>query len=318
MRRPVIIASILALLTACDKPQQPAPNDTPSVPLTEISASSSIFFQVYGAREEPRIVPFAIVENGALRPITLDAGGWESLDSAFFPVGGRLSLYRDGVANGDIEIVRGMWSSSDGALYSLPGCRLVVPQAQGKLGPRVTAEASIEFLASTTPLKQKTDARAMPKDAITPGRTIANAVASAAEVGPEEVSHLEFIGRWLRTGAGPEGRTLLATFIDPEAGDAGPGAGHTVSLLALAEDAGGAFATSYQHVSQGEARSVEFRRLVNHADLDGDGIDEILLEAWRYAATPEVVVLKYAGGKWTESFRVSENWCLDTKKGDKD
>lgn len=313
----MIIASILALLTACDKPQQPAPNDTPSVPLTEISATSSIFFQVYGPKDEPRIVPLAIVEAGGLAPISLDAAGWNELDSLFFPVGGKLSLYRDGVASGDIAIVRGMWSSDEGALYTLPGCRLVVPQAQGKLAANVAAEASVEYLASTTPLKQKTDAREMPRDALAPGRKLADAVAAAEQVGPEELGHLEFISRWLRTGAGPEGRTLLATFIDPAAGDAGPGAGHTVSLLALAEDSAGTFATSYEHLSQGEARAVEFRRLVNHADLDGDGIDEILLEAWRYAASPEVVVLKYAGGKWTESFRVSENWCLDTKKGDK-
>ena len=316
MRRPAIIASILTLLLACDKPQQPAP-DVPDAPLSVVSAASSIFFQVYGAGEEPRIAPFAIVENGQLAPISLDADGWRNVDALFFAVGRTLPLYRDGIAIGDVEIVRRMWDPNEGALYALPGCSEVVPQAQGKLIMRDRAGSSIEFLASSTPLKQKADTRPLPTDADAQARTVASAVAAAAQVGPEELAHLDFIGRWLRTGAGPEGRTLLSTFVDAEAGDAGPGAGHTVSLLALAEDSAGTLATSFQHVSQGEARSVEFRRLVNHADLDGDGIDEIILESWRYAATPDVIVLKYAAGKWSESFRVSQNWCLDKRSGNR-
>lgn len=311
MRRPVIIASILALLAACDKPQQPAP-DVPAAPLTAVSATSSIFFQVYGAREEPRIAPFAIVENGRLAPISLDAAGWSAVDSLFFRAGAKLPIYRDGLAIGEVEVVRGMWTD-EGALYTLPGCSAVIPQAQGRLMMGTRAEASIEFLSSTTPLTQKTDKRPLPRDPEAQARTIANAVATASQVGPEELGGLEFIGRWLRTGAGAEGRTLLATYVDPQAGDAGPGAGHTVSLLALAEESAGSLTTSYQYVAQGEARGVEFRRLMNHADLDGDGVDEIVLEAWRYAGTPDLVVLKYADGKWSESFRVSENWCLDRK-----
>lgn len=300
------------MLVACDKPQQPVP-DAAALPRTAVSSTSTIFFQVYGAREEPRIVPFAIAEGGKLAPITLDAEGWRLVDSLFFHVGGKLPVYRDGAALGDVEIVRNMWHPSEGALYTLAGCSAVVPQAQGKLLLGSRPEASVEFLASTTPLKQKVGTRPLPRDAMTQARTIASAIATASELGKEELSNLEFIGRWLRTGAGPEGRTLLATFVDPEAGDAGPGAGHTVSLLALAEETGGSLTTSYQHVAQGEARGVEFRRLVNHADLDGDGVDEILLEAWHYAATPEFVVLKYTAGKWNESFRVSQNWCLDRK-----
>ena len=312
MRRPAIIASILTLLAACDKPQQPIPY-LPAAPLSVVSDTSRIFFQVYGAREEPRLAPFAIVENGKLAPLSLDSDGWRNVDALFFAVGRKLPLYRDGLAIGEVQIVRPMWDPNAGALYSLPGCTDVVPQAQGKLIGSNRADMAIEFLASSTPLKQKVGTRPLPRDAETPARTVASAVATASQIGAEELAHLDFIGRWIRTGAGAEGRTLLTTFVDPQAGDAGPGAGHTVSLLALAEDSAGAFATSFQHVSQGEARGVEFSRLVNHVDLDGDGIDEIILEMWRYAATPNVVVLKYSAGKWSESFRVSQNWCLDRK-----
>jgi hypothetical protein len=315
MRRPVIIASILALLSACDKPQEQVTPDVPAGPLTAVSPTSTLLFQVYGSKDAPRIAPIAIVEGGQLAPLTLDAAGWRSVDSTFFAQGAKLTVYRDGAANGTVEVLRGMWPAGDTTLYSLPGCTNVVPQALGRLAVTGFVEASVEYLASTTPLAQTVEPRISPVDARTAARTFANTIAASSDVGNEELASLEFVARWLRTGAGPKGRTLLASFIDPNAGDTGPGAGHTVMLLALAEeDSSGALASSYQHVSQGEGRAVDFQRLVNHADIDGDGIDEIIVERWRYAAVPEIAILKYAGGKWTEIFRHSENWCLDTRK----
>ena len=293
---------------ACDKPQQVP--ETPSTPFTGVDANSTVLFQVYGSRDEPRAAPIAIIENGKLSPIELDVPGWHALDSLFFSAGKSLPIYREGDDVGTVEVVRGMWPANQPALYDLPGCREVVPQAVLRLRSGSPAEVSVEYLASSTPLKQRLDTRTLPMNAETQGRTLANAVATASEIGNEEIGHLEFVGRWLRTGAGPSGRTLLASYIDPEAGDAGPGAGYTVMVLVLAEDSAGTFTTSFKHISTGNARLVEFERLVNHADLDGDGVDEIILEAWRYATVPDLIVLKYADGKWNESFRVDLNWCV--------
>lgn len=317
MRRSVLIASILALLSACDKPQeQPAP-DVPRAPQTAVTPTSIILFQVYGAKDDPRVIPFAIADSGRLAPLTLDADGWRVLDSMFFAKGAKFPIYRNGSEAGTITVERGMWTD-EGVLYSLPECRDLVPQAAGRLESKSFVEASVEYLASTTPLFQPEEQRGVPRESATQGRTLANTVAAAKQVGPEELASLEFISRWLSTGAGASGRTLFASFIDPNAGDAGPGAGHTVMLTALAEDSAGTLLPSYQHVSSGEARAVEMQRLVNHADLDGDGVDEILIEEWKYAATPEVAVLKYAQGKWRTVFRVSQNWCLDARSPGRD
>lgn len=306
----MLIASILALLSACDKAEeQPAP-ETPRAPLTAVAPTSTILFQVYGGKEDPRVIPIAIADGGHLAPLSLDAAGWGRLDSIFFAKGRKLPIYRNGLESGNVAIVRGMWSD-EGALYTLPSCRELVPQAQGKLEAKGFVEASVEYLASSTPLTQPKEQRSVPRESAAQGRTLANTVAAAKEVGDEEIAGLDFISRWLPTGAGPSGRTLFASYIDPNAGDAGPGAGHTVMLMALAEDSAGTLAPSYQHVSSGNAREVQMQRLVNHADLDGDGIDEILIEEWKYAATPEVAVLKYTQGKWRAVFRVSSDWCLD-------
>lgn len=317
MRRSVLIASILALLSACDKPQEQPASDVTAAPQTAVTPTSTILFQVYGAKEDPRVIPIAIADGGRLAPLTLDANGWRLLDSMFFAKGAKLPVYRNGSEAGTITIARGMWTD-DGTLYTLPACRELIPQAAAQLNVNGAIEASVEYLASTTPLLQPKEQRALPGESATQGRTLANTVAAAKQVGNEELANHEFISRWLPTGAGASGITLFASFIDPNAGDAGPGAGHTVMLMALAEDSAGTLIPSYQHVSSGEARGVEMQRLVNHADLDGDGIDEILLEEWKYAATPELAVLKYSQGKWRLVFRVSQNWCLDTKPGDND
>jgi hypothetical protein len=312
MRRPVLIASILALLSACDKPQEQPASDAPRAPQTAVTPTSTILFQVYGAKDDPRLLPIAIADGGRVAPISLDADGWRMLDSMFFATGAKHPIYRNGSEAGTVSITRGMWTD-EGSLYTLPSCRNLIPQAAGRLDAKGFVETSVEYLASTTPLLQPKEQRVVPRESEAQGRTLANTVAATKQVGAEELANLEFVSRWLPTGAGPSGRTLFASFIDPNAGDAGPGAGHTVMLLALAEDSAGTLKPSYQHVSTGEARTVSMQRLLNHADVDHDGIDEILIEEWKYAATPEIAVLKYAQGRWRTVFRVSQDWCLDPK-----
>lgn len=312
MRRTAVIASILTLLVGCDKPTPEAA--APAVPLTDLTSSPTVLFQVFGDRDGPRAAPIAIVSGGSLSAITLDADGWRMLDSTVFAAGTRLSLFHRGRDIGFAEVERGMWPADEDALYSLPGCRLPVPQAALRLDATIPLEESIELLAASAPFVQPTGSKPLPAEADSPGRTIAGAVAAEAEVGAEELANLEFHARWLRTGAGAEGRTLLATFLDPEAGDAGPGVGHSTNIFVLAEDSAGVFNTSYRHSSSGEARAVDFMRLVNHADLDGDGIAEIVAEGWRYAGVPDLVLLKYRAGRWRETFRVSMDWCTQRRQ----
>jgi hypothetical protein len=312
MRRTALIASILALLAACDK----APDETPvaGTPLTDLSASPTVLFQVFGDRTAPRAVPIAVLVDGALRPLTLDADGWRLLDSLVFSAGDRLTLYHRGADVGSAVVTRGMWPAGEDALYSLPGCQQVVPQAVLRLEATVPIAESVEMIASSVPLTQIAPGRPFPNNAAAQGRTLTNAIAAEAQIAPEEIGHLDFSSRWLLTGAGAERRTLLTSVVDPEAGDAGPGAGHTTTIFALAEDSAGVFNTSFRHTASGESRTVDFLRLVNHADLDGDGVTELLMESWRYARVPDLMLLRYREGRWRETFRVSMEWCLDGAK----
>lgn len=294
----------------CDK-QTPEARDEARGSFTDLEGSPTLIVQVFGPRETPRIVPIAVLRPTGLERLSLSDAGWRRLDSAYFAAGSTLHVYRNGVSAGTLEVTRGMWPADEGALYSIPGCRRIVPHAVGRMRPTIALEETIELIALSTPIAQRVDTRAVPAGPEAQGRTLANAIALAADIGPEDLAGLDFHARWLRTGVGATGRTLLSSYIDPNAGDLGPGAGNTSMVLVLAEDSAGTLNASYQHALSGEARSVEFRRLVNYADLNGNGLTEMVMEVWRYAGIPSLAILSYRGGRWEETFQVSLDWCVD-------
>lgn len=313
MRRTAFIASILVLAAACDK-QADAPRVESSTAATDLSGSPTILFAVFGPRQAPKLAPIAQVSAGGLQPLELDQTGWRELDSVYFATGRTLSIYRNGADMGPIEITRGMWPADSAPLYEVAGCRTVVPQALGRFQADNRFEETVELVASSAPLPQLQDSLPFPANPEAQGQTLASAVASASDIGPEDLNGLDFHARWLRTGVGANGRTLLASYIDPNAGDLGPGAGNTAVLVLLAEDSAGTFNTSYQHAKSGESRTVEFRRLLNYLDLDGDGKSELVMEAWKYAEIPALVVLKHDGRRWVETYRMSLEWCTDRRR----
>ena len=58
----------------------------------------------------------------------------------------------------------------------------------------------------------------------------------------------------------------------------------------------------------------EFRRLIDHVDLTGDGVDELVLEGWRAGSDTYLVIMKYEGRRWREVARGGTSWCADAAK----
>jgi hypothetical protein len=58
----------------------------------------------------------------------------------------------------------------------------------------------------------------------------------------------------------------------------------------------------------------EFRRLIDHADVTGDGVDELLLEGWANGGQSFLLFLHFVDGKWVEMARGETSWCADPKK----
>jgi hypothetical protein len=110
--------------------------------------------------------------------------------------------------------------------------------------------------------------------------------------------------------------TLMVSFIDQQAGDVAPGVGHTSHIFALFDKIDTGYVATYRHVKSGDARGVEFQRLLDHVDVDGDGVDEIILESWHYASKNDLVVLTFKADQWHEAVRAKQDWCLDPAKPD--
>lgn len=314
-----LTVGILAVATGCDKSkskEQLAAEVAPAgAPALDLAAKPELLFQVFGDSADKRILPLAAVVKGAVRQIGLTRAGWRELDGTYFATGTVYPLYRDDQKVGTATVKRGMWPTDGEALYSLAGCASPKPIGSVTLefDPKAV-DPSLEFVASTAPLATHAPFKGSlpaPAELLKLGRAFGHEVGKKAAMDEMELDSLDFHTRMIVTGASSQ-PTLLVSFIDPGAGDLGPGAGHTSHLFALGErNAAGGFDATYRHAVSGDAKAVEFQRLIDHADLDGDGIDELILEGWRYGADSDLLVLNFRNGQWHESVRMRQTWCLD-------
>jgi hypothetical protein len=318
----VTLLATLAVASACDKAPDPTINQVLPVGVAELDLASKprVIFQVFGESESPRIMPIATVIDGAVAPIGLTRAGWRAFDSTYFAPGTKYSVYNSDVPAGTVTVTRGMWLAGDTALYPLPGCKDLRPLGAVTLDfPRKANEPTVEFIATSFPtVPHPGTPKPFPPSATIAkmGRDFGLAVGTANAMDKQELDSLDFIARMIRTGASAD-PTLLVSFIDQQAGDIGPGMGHTSHLLALFDKVDTGYVATYRHVKSGDAKTVEFQRVLDHLDVDGDGIDELLLESWRYGGANELVVLGFKAGQWHEILRSSSRWCLDPKDAPK-
>lgn len=314
-----VILATLAGVGACDKSPKEDPNQVlPAGASTlDLSTSPRVIFQVFGEVASPRIMPIAAVVNGAIEPIGLTRSGWRDFDSTFFKAGTKYGVFLDDAQRGTVTVTRGMWAAGDSALYPLAGCKDLRPLGAVALDfPVNSKEPNVELIATSfTPTPHTAPSKPFPPSATIAkmGRDFGLAVGLANQMDKEELDSLDFIARMIRTGARQE-PTLLVSFIDQQAGDIGPGMGHTSHLLALFDKVDTGYVATYRHVKSGDGKTVEFQRLLDHLDVDGDGIDELILESWHYAGSNDLVVLAFKANAWHEVLRASSNWCLDPPK----
>jgi hypothetical protein len=307
-----------ALLVGCERSKpQPSTADaiTPDgAPALDISAKPHLLFQVFGDRADLRVVPLAAVLKGVARPIGLTARGWRLLDSLYFAPGARYPVYHEDAEVGEVIITRGMWTGGATPLYPLAGCSALKPLAAAKITfKQARNDPYVELIASSVPLAPHIAYKGTlltEAEIAKLGRAFGHDVGKQAGIRASELDSLDFHARLLVTGATGE-PTLLVSFIDPNAGDLGPGAGHATHVFALGEKTGNAYAPVYRHAVSGSAREVEFQRLVDHLDVNGSGVAQLILEAWRYGAENETVVLSFRGDAWRETMRAKQSWCLD-------
>lgn len=298
------VASILTAAVGCDKR---AEGVAPVRVQTSLAGKPTVLFLLFGERADPRLLPVATLGHGNVTPITLDATGWRNFDQLYFKAGKEISVYRGGKLFGNASIRRGMWEGRD-ALYSLPGCRALRPLAAAILtaAPDV---ASLEMLGTSDPLpagaaRPPTTARDLDS-----ARAVASRVAKSAGFSGGGLEDLELTVTAFHTGA--TGRPTLVGSYTERGAESSP---HPRHLFILADSAGAAgdYSSSFVHLAKDSLP--EFRRIIDHVDLTGDGVDEIVLEGWKNGGDSFLVVMRYANGKWREIARGANAWCADAPK----
>ncbi|MBA4070890.1 MAG: hypothetical protein C0497_03500 [Gemmatimonas sp.] len=309
MRRSALMLSILALAAGCDKAKQEPGDDSPP-PSFDVATKPPLVFQAFGTLDSARLVPIAAVIHGSVKPIELPDADWRRLDSAYFQPGTEYPVYRDGQHAGTVVVSRRMWEPDSEPLYELPGCREARPMAAVTLKTRASLDPAFEFLSLSVAGGSAPTRAQAPRDLGAAVRAIALLALRTEGLDTVDIDTASFSARAISMAGGSRA-TLVANQVDANAGDTGPGAGHTTHFLVLGDDADGkGYQVTYKHVESGEARLVEFQRLLDHLDLTGDGTDEIFVESWRYASTNDLLVLTRTNGKWHETLRVPQQWCI--------
>jgi hypothetical protein len=318
MKRFALIATILVVAAGCDKTKAvlglgkpPEPEGPPLEARLDLARRPDVVFQLFGERDDPRMVPVAAIVDGALKPIELTASGWREFDAMYTRSNRSYALYRDGAAIGEVRVRRGMWEPRDQPLYTLPGCPLVTPLSAVSLETSVRLSYTIEALAATPGIRVQPKPPVKSTKALEArARRVAHEVARSAGIDTASLSPNGFNFVAINTGAGAA-PTLVASYLDPESSDRN---GTTSHVVIIADDAGAGYHPTFQHAASGPVSAAEFRRYVDHLDVNGDGIDEIMLEGWQFAGETFLAILGYANGEWREVFRGRSSWCLARPK----
>ena len=295
-----LVLSILTLASACDKRA-----DAPEKPQTSLGGKPRAVFFLFGDKAEPRALPVAMLADNHVTPMRLDSAGWHNFDRLYFAPGSPLSVYQNGVPIGTAAVKHGMWQEK-APLYKLPGCHSPRPLASVALDAKAEGVVMLEMLATSDPLAAAPVRPAPTKADQDSASAFAVRAAHREGLTDKARAELDEVIKLIPTGASAR-PTVVASYL--EKGSGLTGKPRHVFVLGDYLEAQHAFATSFVHVPGDSAR--EFRRYVDHLDLTGDGVDELVLEGWQREGDSYLVILRYQNGHWREVMHTNTSWCDD-------
>jgi hypothetical protein len=313
---------MLLVASGCDKAkaflragETAGPAHIPPGAELNLATNPTIIFQVFGETGDARMIPVAAVADGKLRPILLTPANWQRFDATYLRAGKSYALFQDGETVGSVEVKQGMWEHPGQALYALPGCRELMPIAAVRVNAaRLRSNFTLEFIASNGTLGKDRPPQPMASGDISrAARSVAAQVAQSAGISPSLLDSLDFHAVAFASGA-TRWPTVVASFIDPSAENAGGAGAHTTHLLIVANrDSAGVWRPTFAHKVNGPLAGAAFRRYFGHLDLTGDAVDEIILEGWQFGGDTFMTVLGWKNGAWREVFTARSSWCLDER-----
>ncbi|MGQ0713486.1 MAG: hypothetical protein ACT4PJ_07115 [Gemmatimonadaceae bacterium] len=316
IQRVATLVTIVTVVTGCDKAKgfiggdRPAPPEVAPSEALNLAARPDILFQIFGEREDPRMIPIAAIVNGELKTISLSTTGWRQFDATYLRRGKAYTLYQDGRARGAVNVRQGMWEKPDAPLYTLPGCEALTPLASVTVSGISRSSYTIEALASSAERSRTRSAPSLSDAELKKtGRQVALEAGAREAVDAKMLDALDYRAVAINTGT-TDAPTVVASFLDPTASDGSRGT-NTVHLFVIADRDADGYTPTMSHVVNGPLNNAVYRRFFDHLDLTGDGIDEIVAEEWRIGQETSLVVLAWTGTKWREIFRGRSSWCLD-------
>ena len=299
------VASILTAAVGCDKRAEGEPVGARTRLQTSLAGKPTVLFQLFGDPADPRLLPVAIMGHGRISPINLDADGWRTFDKLYFKPGARITIYRRGAPLSAAVVQRGMWSGGS-ALYKLPSCRTSRPMAAARLDSIPDEMTTLDLIGTSDPVPVSPHAVLTQAD-LDSAQAMAEQVARRAKLMPAARAEMDLSVMALSTGV--SGRpTLVASFMEkPSSVGLRPR-----QVFALSDSAATGYAVSFYHAPRDS--TPEFRRLIDHVDLTGDGVDEVVLEGWKPGSDSYPIVLKFINGGWHELARGAGSWCADAPR----
>ncbi len=306
----------VTVTAGCNKAN--AGDTAPSIPAgqeLDLRKHPPILFEVFGERDDPRMVPLASLDNGKLRPIRLSPGGWRTFDRLYHRPGAAYTVYQDGRPVGQATVKQGMWSRPEAPLYTLPNCQSLIPLAAVSIDANVKAGITVEFLATSVDLPPAHESSPLTtSEMVTLARDVGAKVAEKAHIPRARLDSLDFRALAVNTGATAD-PTLIVSYIDPNAEEAASRGDKTSYLFAIADKIAGDYTPTFAATVNGSAAKALYRRYVDHIDIDGNGVDAIVLEGWQYGGDTYPMIMRYKDGRWVEIFRGTTNWCLEQGTG---
>ena len=299
-----VAASMLILATGCNKR---ASDDSADMKQTSLAGKPRTLLFLFGDKSDPRVLPLAMLANGQIKPIVLDSSGWRNFDHLYFAAGAHLPLYQGGKQIGDALVRRGMWEGKD-ALYKLPNCRSLRPLAAATLDSVAVSAVMVELLATSDALPVAPPRPAPVPADLDSARALAIRVAQHEGLTSTARGELDEVLNSFSTGATTH-PTVTGSYI--ERGSGVTGKPRHVFVIGDLVDSTKGYVQTFVHVPQDSTR--EYRRLIDHVDLTGDGTDEIILEGWRSGADSFLIILQYTDGHWREIARSATSWCDDKR-----
>lgn len=297
-------ASILTGAVGCDKHAEGEAAPLPQQ--TSLAGKPTMLFLLFGDHSDLRLLPLATIGHGRLSPITLDANGWHKFDDLYFKTGAEIPVYRHGAALGSAVVSRGMWSG-DAPLYKLPGCRALRPLASVTLAAAPSDAVTMEFMATSDPLPAAPAGASVPPAMLDSAREVAARIAGREGLTATDRASLELTVDAFNTGA--SSRPTLVGGYTERGGGGGAGARH---MFMIADSSATGFDATFVHTAKDAV--TDYRRLIDHVDLTGDGVQELVLEGWRPGGDTYLVILRFDAGRWHEVARGPSSWCADPPK----